>query len=941
MRFKALLSYISITFIILIWPTVFIYAQRVGIGTTSPQAKLDVYSTNRGLLLPRLHVSQRDSIVSPAHGLLIFNVDSFTLEMYDSVTGNWYVVADSVGCALPCSSTPGGSQPVIGVGIGVQQPHHSAMLEIRANKQGVLFPRLTATHVSAMPHVPYMWIVRRDTLRVDISDGSSWYVLLEPLRCASPCTSPPTGGVQDTSGVGIGVDVPHPSAVLEVQDTQLGILIPRLTVLQRQNVKSPAHGLLIFDVDSFCLEAYDSIRNRWVALSCPKCYVKNCLLTLTASQWRCVGDTVSFVVTGCQPTNRYEWTFPSSWTYISGQYTDTLKIRISTDTGMVKVRECAWCGCGPFLDTVIGPTGQPYNLTINQSPADSVCPVDTVTLLVGAQGGITDIHWVVAGGWVVVDSVWDTLRVVPPGPGVSAAFAGVVCNPCGCDTIWDTVLVKNAVVNPTIVGPTSVCKGEQAKWRIIPGGATSWTWSYPASWTLVTQGGDSLVVIPDTTDGYVIVTATDGCAMGTDSIYVIADTCYAFCMALGTSGPDEGYDILDDGSGNLIITGYLDIGNYPKKWIFKLAPDGSTILTNRVHYYNPYSNYATGIRKTNDGGFIVCGWGMDWPYGDGTMIKYDANLNIQWIKACGSSAQRYLEVVADVVQLPSGSYVLVGDVTINTDPDRAILLMTDANGTIKWGRLFSAGWWVRLYGVAYHNGYIYAKGLTSAVGLGGNYDAWVVKYDTLGNFIWAKRIGSSTDDDGVNGSAIEVLPDGSIVVGVTADGVNGGDAIVYRLDSNGNLIWATRVYVGSGYDFIMDLTLTSDGGIACAGGAGSAGAWDVWVFKLDTAGNLIWSTVVGGGGQDFANGITETTGGYLAVTGRTTSFGYGSSDVFVVKLRPDGTLPCTSGCNVSYIGNATSWSAITGYTPSISTYGSSWNLSLSTTSTGSLVKICP
>lgn len=50
---------------------------QVGIGTSSPDpsAVLDISSTNGGLLLPRMDISQRDAIATPATGLLIYLID--------------------------------------------------------------------------------------------------------------------------------------------------------------------------------------------------------------------------------------------------------------------------------------------------------------------------------------------------------------------------------------------------------------------------------------------------------------------------------------------------------------------------------------------------------------------------------------------------------------------------------------------------------------------------------------------------------------------------------------------------------------------------------------------------------------------------------------------------------------------------------------------------
>ena len=65
-----------------------LYAQNVGIGTATPaaSAKLDITSTSQGFLPPRMTTAQRDAIVSPASGLVIFNTTTNGLE-FKSSTG--------------------------------------------------------------------------------------------------------------------------------------------------------------------------------------------------------------------------------------------------------------------------------------------------------------------------------------------------------------------------------------------------------------------------------------------------------------------------------------------------------------------------------------------------------------------------------------------------------------------------------------------------------------------------------------------------------------------------------------------------------------------------------------------------------------------------------------------------------------------------------------
>ena len=53
-------------------------AQNVGIGTNTPavSAQLEISSVTKGLLIPRLTAAQKNLIVSPATGLLIYLTDS-------------------------------------------------------------------------------------------------------------------------------------------------------------------------------------------------------------------------------------------------------------------------------------------------------------------------------------------------------------------------------------------------------------------------------------------------------------------------------------------------------------------------------------------------------------------------------------------------------------------------------------------------------------------------------------------------------------------------------------------------------------------------------------------------------------------------------------------------------------------------------------------------
>jgi len=60
-------------------------SQGVGVGTLTPNqsAVLDLTSTTKGVLIPRMTTAQRDAIVTPATGLQILNTDDYCLDIYD------------------------------------------------------------------------------------------------------------------------------------------------------------------------------------------------------------------------------------------------------------------------------------------------------------------------------------------------------------------------------------------------------------------------------------------------------------------------------------------------------------------------------------------------------------------------------------------------------------------------------------------------------------------------------------------------------------------------------------------------------------------------------------------------------------------------------------------------------------------------------------------
>lgn len=88
----------------------------VGIGTQTPSASaaLDVFSTTKGLLVPRLTILQRDAIAAPAVGLLIYNTEALTFNYWNGTV--WKAVGNGVDWYTGQGVPPGSANPGTDIG---------------------------------------------------------------------------------------------------------------------------------------------------------------------------------------------------------------------------------------------------------------------------------------------------------------------------------------------------------------------------------------------------------------------------------------------------------------------------------------------------------------------------------------------------------------------------------------------------------------------------------------------------------------------------------------------------------------------------------------------------------------------------------------------------------------------------------------------------------
>lgn len=172
------------------------------------------------------------------------------------------------------------------------------------------------------------------------------------------------------------------------------------------------------------------------------------------------------------------------------------------------------------------------------------------------------------------------------------------------------------------------------------------------------------------------------------------------------------------------------------------------------------------------------------------------------------------------------------------------------------------------------DGNIYVAGNTNG-DLGGpstgETDAWVAKYDSVGNQLWLRQWGTAGDD---SAWYLTVDSDGSVYVAGDTD-ENEGDIWLVKYDGAGNQAWlrqwGTDEWDGLGWGMGVD----ADGNVYLTGstngdlGGSNAGPGDAWVAKYDSAGVQQWLRQFGTDRNDEAEGIVVAANGAIYLAGRT------------------------------------------------------------------------
>jgi len=309
---------------------------------------------------------------------------------------------------------------------------------------------------------------------------------------------------------------------------------------------------------------------------------------------------------------------------------------------------------------------------------------------------------------------------------------------------------------------------------------------------------------------------------------------------------------------------------------------------------------AEWVIQTKDGGYAIAGYTYSYGAGgvDSWLVKTDSAGYTQWNKAYGGIDGDYAE---SVVQTSDGGYALAGITnSFGAGREDFWLVKTDSSGAMVWNKTYGGADTDVAYSVVQTSDAGYAvAGLTNSSGAG-SYDAWLVKTDSAGNTQWSRTYGGTNYEEAR--SLVQTSDGGYAFTGSTSSyGAGDHDFWLVKTDSSGNLQW-NKTYGGASTEAPSSVVQTKDGGYALVGGtvsyAGVPPNEDFWFVKTDSSGDMLWSRVYGGTGNDGASSVIQTSDGGYALIGYTYSYGAGQpsssgtgqSNVWLVKTDPSGNM---------------------------------------------------
>ncbi|MES2140498.1 MAG: hypothetical protein V4511_12390 [Bacteroidota bacterium] len=318
----------------------------------------------------------------------------------------------------------------VGINTTGNAPNSSSLLDINAspgNNKGILIPRipLTATNtglpISPLPGVSETGLMVFNTATAGVApndvvpgfyywNGTAWAPLGAGGSTAGGWTDDGTVVRLTTSTdfVGIGTTSPASTSALDITSTTKGLLIPRMTTIQRDAIVTPAIGLQVYNTDCKVVDYWSG--SCWISMS--KSLPSPGAITSSGTTVFCAGQSRTYTIAAIAGATSYTWTVPAGTTINSGQGTVSISATFGNISGSVCVNAnnaCETSGQSCLAVSVDPIPNTPGNIT---GPSSINPGQQSVNYFIASVNGASAYTWAYSGTGLTIASGTGTTSIV-------------------------------------------------------------------------------------------------------------------------------------------------------------------------------------------------------------------------------------------------------------------------------------------------------------------------------------------------------------------------------------------------------------------------------------------------------------------------------------------------------------------------------------------------
>jgi hypothetical protein len=284
-----------------------------------------------------------------------------------------------------------------------------------------------------------------------------------------------------------------------------------------------------------------------------------------------------------------------------------------------------------------------------------------------------------------------------------------------------------------------------------------------------------------------------------------------------------------------------------------------------TQYYDyEYSERGEDFIETSDGGFaIIANYALSIGVQEILLIKTDSLGDEEWHQSYGDGS--YDNRANSLIQTDDGGFIITGQTTSDTfglDQRDAYLVRTNEYGDTLWTRKYGVSNYDEALGnisKTLDGGYIIVGG-RKVPGFETR-DAYIIKLNAAEETEWERNYGENEYNEGM--SDVEVTEEGDFIFmgNINLMQVANADIWIFKTDSDGEILWE-KIYEFPRQELIRDITVDGDDNIIGVGISSSfdelGDNYEIFAMKFNELGDTLWTNV-------FSNGEIECNGRSIVI----------------------------------------------------------------------------